>query len=132
LANEQSQANDATLRQDLLSELGRLSPNQLESGVQDREEFSERHLASRQRQNTADEGSTVSLAKRYFTWALCVSAIGILLVCVAMLCYLVVEVAFHLSKSPDKAGSVLWSIVTHGAVAAASMYFQKVLRKNLD
>lgn len=120
MSNKVDEPNDAQVAkrsEELLFDVESLSQEQLETGVRVAENFTDDHLASQTRKNQASEGSTVSLAKRHFTWALCLSAIGILIVCAAMLAYLIVNVGIHLSKTPEQASSVLWSIVT---------------RKNLD
>ena len=135
MSNKEDGPNEgqvAKRHEELLSDVDSLSPEQLETGVQVAEEFTDRHLASQARQNQAKEGSTLSQAKRHFTWALCYTLIILFVFCGIMLIYLIATYGHYLSKTPEQVGVLLWAIFTHSSVAAASLYFQKVLRRNLD
>lgn len=119
-------------RKELLFDVETLSTEQLETGVQVAEEFTDHHLASQARQNQAKEGSTLSQAKQWLIWSACFMSIGLFGVAAITLTSLVVIYVRFLSDKPEQVGTLLWAIFTYSLVAAASLYFQKILRRNLD
>lgn len=121
----------AARRRELLDKVDDLSPDQLSDGVQETEHFSAEHLASRQRQDRAKEVSEVSRAKRLFVWWVGYVAVAIVVALGVAAVYLLGVFVWHLSLTPANVGGVLASVFSYLAVAGATLFIERILRKDM-